>query len=164
MLGDGILNKQTEALKMAIEALQNVYFENEQLSFVDNAESNWKQRQKALKACKEALEQPVCIKCGKPTQQGECFYGCRQEQPAQEPVAWMDKNKKAVYYHKQGINFYIENAIPLYTHPAPSWQKLSDEEITECNRKAIANTDWGLDKLTFDFARIIEQALKEKNT
>ena len=46
-----------EALKMAIEALENVYKTDDQIGFVENAWKNRDARIKALNACKEALEQ-----------------------------------------------------------------------------------------------------------
>ena len=84
------------------------------------------------------------------------------EQPAQEPVAWMSKKRgdvsKAKMYFNEG-----EEILPLYTHPAPSWQVLESEKVTQIIH--------GLeDKLGMPIvgaiavARAIEQALKEKNT
>ena len=151
------MNKQTEALKMALEALQNVYFENEQLSFVDNAESNWKQRQNAIKACKEALAQP-----------------------AQEPVAWNEEEFNAIAYAyrtcpaheiKMVSDRYQElvNYVLSITHPAPSWQGLSDDEIQDAWYKLYPldkNNLWDdmmIGKHLDKFAHAIEQALKEKN-
>jgi len=43
------------------------------------------------------------------------------------------------------------------THPAPSWQGLSDDEMEKIHSKWM---EW---ENTMDFARAIEQALKEKN-
>ena len=48
------------------------------------------------------------------------------------------------------------------THPAPSWQGLSDDEIFDLHHKWIMNS--GNKDTQYDFARAIEQALKEKNT
>ena len=87
-----------------------------------------------LNACKEALEQ----------------------QP-QEPVAMYENG------NVNWINTPKDNS-PLYTHPAPSWQGLSEEEIIEKCAPiwgAIINTRDREE--TVDFARAIEQALKEKN-
>ena len=81
-------------------------------------------------------------------------------QPAQEPVAWMSKKRgdvsKAKMYFNEG-----EEILPLYTHPAPSWQGLSDDEINNLHHKWIMNS--GNKDTQYDFARAIEQALKEKN-
>lgn len=53
----------------------------------------------------------------------------------------------------------------INTHPAPSWQGLSDDEITQLKEQAYVGNEGGGMKF-FDynrFARAIEQALKEKN-
>lgn len=84
------------------------------------------------------------------------------EQPAQEPVAWMDSEGRFRLDFKTEIVRSIaavNKEIPLYTHPAPVWQGLSDDEIDSLDR-------WG-DLMSpqdmIDFARAIEQALKKKN-
>ena len=89
-------------------------------------------------------------------------------QPAQEPVAWMSKKRgdvsKAKMYFNEG-----EEILPLYTHPAPSWQGLSDDEIQDAWYKLYPldkNNLWDdmmIGKHLDKFARAIEQALKEKN-
>ena len=165
------MNKQTnseavmrDALKMAIEYLTNI-----QLDYKGH---------ELRKACKEALEQPVCIKCGKPTQQGECFYGCRQEQPAQEPVGDAHYYCSTIErclddlpdeYLKLHRNFLKDVVMTIRnTHPAPlqnefaktkSWQGLSDDEI-----KIIQGGFCKAQYYVPDLVRAIEQALKEKNT
>ena len=157
------MNKQIEALKMAIEWMKDepnldyqFYFDTiqaceEAIAEAEKQDDIEKQldyahargfKEGAENAYKK-MEQPVCSKCGKPTQQGECFYGCRQEQPAQEPVA--------LIRHENG-NF----------SPAPSWQGLSDDDAI----MKLAEYH-GVDSLyetgVLDFIRAIEQALKEKN-
>jgi hypothetical protein len=80
------------------------------------------------------------------------------EQPAQEPVGWMDSEGRFRLDFKTEIvrNISAVNKeIPLYTHPAPSWQGLSDDEIETIMI--------GKNGTYFNFARAIEQALKEKN-
>jgi hypothetical protein len=90
-----------------------------------------------------------------------------KEQPAQEPVAWMDINGHVVSnkYKEKGNQFSVQDepfstySIPLYTHPAPSWQGLTDDEIDN-----LLFYDFGIDiDEWFKYARAIEQALKEKN-
>ena len=53
--------------------------------------------------------------------------------------------------------------MKLYTHPAPSWHSLSDDEIDSAwsgvTKYGISGVDF-----TTRFARAIEQALKQKNT
>jgi hypothetical protein len=148
-----------EALKMAIEALPELIstaqceFDSQHKAYEgypamyhrygylkDIADDGTK----ALQACKEALEQP-----------------------AQEPVAWMDRT----YGNLHKVNY--GDSIPLYTHPAPAWHKLSDDEIKN-------KLKWFQDNQLFtqqmrtemEWASIwfkigvhwAEQALKEKNT
>jgi hypothetical protein len=85
-----------------------------------------------IQACKEALEQ----------------------QP-QEPVAMYENG------NVNWINTPKDNS-PLYTHPAPSWQTLSADEIDIIDEATWIEDHkvWGI----HDFARAIEQALREKNT
>jgi hypothetical protein len=157
------MDKTQEALKMAIEAMSCI------------SQSRGDPLLKAIRACKEALEQPVCKKCGKPTQQGECFYGCRQEQPAQEPVAWMSKmgSFTAIAETKKQLPKGAE-PIPLYTHPH-QWQGLTDDEINKLILNGgyldcVLDYEPKVDKINvlehelLRIARAIEQALKEKNT
>jgi hypothetical protein len=74
------------------------------------------------------------------------------EQPAQEPVAWMNDIAFSMDKELLGTRSRI---VPLYIHPAPAWQRLSDDEINK-----IIAYHWGQTK---DWVRAIEQALKEKN-
>ena len=121
-----------EALLMAIEALDTLMMEKGSIY------------QKAIQACKEALEQP-----------------------AQEPVAHikqgMDGYPKLVFNGK----FEYESIaakwddIALYTHPAPSWQGLSDEENDAIIEKIWI---WGNDFPYKKYRHAIEAKLKEKNT
>ena len=84
----------------------------------------------AINACKEALEKPT-----------------------QEPVAWMHCVDEDI---TEFNDFQAcPKCEPLYTHPAPSWQGLSDDDISY--------TWAGFAPDAIDFARAIEQALKEKN-
>jgi len=78
-------------------------------------------------------------------------------QPAQEPVAWISP--------KGNIHFYPyphRDSMPLYTTPPPRpWVGLTDEEIDK--------KYWAMPRINkpqptqLEFARAIEQALKEKN-
>ena len=122
-----------EALKMAIKFMGTLT--------IDVGIKTWneKHRKEAIQACKEALEQP-----------------------AQEPVACMFVSEEGgceeighLEHHYDGE--FPDDFTPLYTHPAPSWQGLSDDEIWEYHNKTDS------DNWVIDFARAIEQALKEKN-
>jgi hypothetical protein len=70
------------------------------------------------------------------------------EQPAQEPMAWMND---------EGFGLYPTNdtAIPLYTHPH-QWQGLTADELEDI--KDNSKEGW------YQLVRNVEQALKEKNT
>ncbi len=93
------MNKQIEALKMAIEALESI-----ELLCDDK---RWYLIGSARKYCKEALA----------------------EAEKHEPVAWMyeRENGAAILEFYGDLDFKGMKAIPLYTHPA-TWQSLSDEE------------------------------------
>ena len=83
----------------------------------------------------------------------EEIQACKEalEQPAQEPV----KQKVKVLYEKNRIQ-------TCEILPAPAWQGLSDDEVNDLHHKWIMNN--GNKDTQYDFARAIEQALKEKNT
>ena len=57
--------------------------------------------------------------------------------------------------------------IPLYTHPAPSWQGLSNDEIDNAIYHWERHNDYKHNReiilLLIDFARAIVQALRNKN-
>ena len=87
------------------------------------------------------------------------------EQPAQEPVevygilddddyVSVEATKKGAIKHCEFMNKHDCNCTykPLYTHPH-QWQGLTDDEISQLF----------LGHTAIDFARAIEQALKEKN-
>ena len=157
------MNKQTEALRLAIEALKGK---------TDKAQ--------AIQACKEALEQPaqeyltraqqvirannsaqehcVNLKMDKCEHKNICEHCTHPApQPAQEPVAWMSEG--GIFTRtKEHAEIWSNNGgkvTPVYTHPTPSLVGLSDDEVQEV---------FNLGHKTFkEFARAIEQALKEKN-
>ena len=85
-------------------------------------------------------------------------------QPAQEPVAWIDEfgNCEFTYamWMKEEPNV---TWIPVYTHPAPSWQGLSDDEKLAIIRK-WKDAHTMREQELIGLGDAIEQALKEKNT
>ena len=128
-----------EALKMAIEAIEGMNYDAYGYSPKDCKDNE------TIQACKEALAQP-----------------------AQEPVAVITPDN----YGEPRLDFIgtfkykattaVNPDIPLYTHPAPSWQGLSDDEIQNIadeTDKVFATSIFWVNA----FARAIEQALKEKN-
>lgn len=180
------MDKDT-ALKMAIEVFnQDVYSTNSIIH-------------KTVKACQKALEQPTMTyeqgfahgyeahrveqELEQPAQdffeRGKeiaKWADKQNEQPAQEPVAYMQASE--INYIKAmkgegikewrtclGMN-YEAGDVPLYTHPAPEWQGLSDDEIDywECLKAPPVHPDFLEDDSWREFARCIEKALKEKNT
>ena len=79
------------------------------------------------------------------------------EQPEPEPVAWMDEEKKVIYWHNthETDDYHgFKRTTPLYTSP-PKREPLTDEEIAlivaECASSAHRHDD-------FSFARAIEAA------
>ena len=137
-----------EALKMAIEAMSSAYSNHGLMLQSNPAQDAWLYHGcdaklfKALQACKEALEQP-----------------------SQKPVGWMDSEGRFRLDFRTEIvrNIAAVNKeIPLYTHPAPSWQGLSNDRIREIGDNCLENNNGLFNWI--DFARAIEQALKEKNT
>jgi len=114
-----------EALKMAIEAL---------LYGTDHT--------KAVKACKEALEQP--------TTQELYDNGGNMTITTQSLTHVIGLDNK-------GYEAVVKLQSPLYTHPK-QWQGLSDDEID-----AIDFPESGTATIR-DFTRAIEAKLKEKNT
>lgn len=83
---------------------------------------------------------------------------------AQEPVAWIYQSHNSMlpslkfdgsYYLSYKAGSANNPDIPLYTHPAPSWQGLSDYEIDEIIEKH--------DGVFGAVVRAIEQALRTKN-
>ena len=149
------MNKQIEALKMAIEALEGI------------DECYWEHT--VLQACKEALaeaesessSQPVAFN-GKEYMEG--FNAGKMfaelEHTAQKPVAYI--KEVGEYGIIDFAHLDEDGAYPVYTHPA-TWQSLSDDEIAEVIKKAFPVVG-GITNVDLKFARAIEQALKEKNT
>ena len=151
------MNKQIEALKMAIEAMLKEPQSMEDFEF----------KEKALNACKESLAEA-------------------ESESSSQPVAWTDlegnftisPNEKFWYpfplythpnqrllneYWEMGYNQCLETNKKF---PIPAtWQSLSDDEITRIKDEAyVGNEDGGMKFFDYNrFARAIEQALKELN-
>ena len=133
-----------EALKMAIAEIEG---------WIDHAYGHTPEEcadNKAIKACKEALEQP-----------------------AQEPVAWNEEEFNAIAYAYRAFpssevkmvsekyKALVDYVLSIANH-APSWQGLSDDEIKEIFEQVCGKYS-RLNAIDIDFIRAIEQALKEKN-
>lgn len=132
------MTKQTEALKMAIELMER-FLEYDGISSSDYID--------VLDACKEALAQP-----------------------AQEPVAWkhFDKAYSKACNSSQPQDWMDAALLAQQarnTHPAPSWQGLSEDEIDDVKTKAIMGANgMSVEQLLGLIVSLTEQALKEKNT
>ena len=147
------MNTQTqEALKMAID-----WIDEDALQIAHELCNERKKQYEGYPRIYEYYEN--AIKEGKITLQA-----CKEAlaQPAQEPVAF--RNKTTGEFCTGGFEAkHLNQWKPLYTHPAPSWQGLESEKVTQIIH--------GLeDKLGMPIvgaiavARAIEQAIKEKNT
>ena len=147
------MNKQTEALKMAIEALESAYGVLECEGMIPIGYES------AIQACKEALAQPaknIRDSFNEMLEDKVSYY--KNKQSAQKPVA-KGFIRSLVSIDKNGIETWKEE--PFYTS-APSWQGLSDDEIDDVWFEVVKENNFeGTGKY---FARAIEQALKEKNT
>ena len=84
----------------------------------------------------------------------------QRREPTQEPVAYFKKWEDKSGEHKDIKFSNSEGYKPLYTHPAPSWQELSDDEIWDIANFLGKNKEWDYPVM---FAKTIEKALKEKN-
>jgi len=158
-----------EALKMAIEALEawdgTIEYQyngtKEAMSYLTYIAQ---QTPSIINACKEALEQPsnmVAVPLDKLQDMQRRLKAI--EQTAQEPVAWMHRHAGEITEFNDFQS--CEYCEPLYTYPH-QWQGLTDDEIEywECLKAPPVHPDFLEDDSWREFARCIEQALKEKNT
>ena len=144
--------KQTEALKLALEALNLARAAHGQMLLSDPPQEAWKAwgvsaaLTKAMTAASEALA----------------------EQPAQqqEPIAWIERDMQcddfdpdSVTCQKPDITADGWEWVPLYiTTPRKPWVGLTDEEIEQ------VCVPLGAAMLSFtEVARAIEAKLREKN-
>ena len=140
--------KQTEALKLALEVLEEI----NKLSIGENAICLPAEIDTAMDAIREALA----------------------EQPAQqEPVAWISDsptkgNGKQLHWTKSEAWRWSSNITPLYTAPSKQWVGLTADEIWKCNKaKSGSAVEFHIcyeHQNVEDFAEAIEAKLREKNT
>ena len=139
-----------EALKMAIEVI-------EAFGRGCDCDDYFMDIASTIDACKEALEQPSVAELNDEYLRDTYVQGLSQ--PAQEPVAIVYSMQDG--YIGQMVVKDIPHKTKLYTHPAPLWQGLSEDEILEIDKSIDPKIIIGKGKTLF--ARAIEQALKEKN-
>ena len=80
-----------------------------------------------------------------------------------KPYGYVRKDGEGlfIYGEHQFQNVTSAELVPVYLHPK-EWVGMTDEEINEITSKVIGfNSCAGWEE---DYARAIEQALKEKNT
>jgi hypothetical protein len=141
---------KNEALKMAIEAFDNIDMSNQTNEECARAWFIEGYVQALEWPPKEALEQPSVAELNDEYLRDTRVQGLSQ--PAQEPVA----------YCKHGVPKGVCRLGERDCNPASSWQGLSDDEILEIDKSIDQEISIGKGKTLF--ARAIEQALKEKNT
>ena len=146
-----------EALKMAHKSFMQL---NERHPRKDNGNGYFDEE---IQACKEALEQPTVTELNDEYLRDTHVEGLSQ--PSQEPVGWMDSEGRFRLDFRTEIVKSISavnKEIPLYTHPAPSWQGLSNDMVLaigeKCEEKNRGILNW------IDFYNGIENMLKDKNS
>ena len=143
------MNKQTEALKMAIGLCEKSIKglegdENSGLCSVNDEGvfgDALREYYKLLQACKEALA----------------------EAEKREPVAWMEEYQCCKVNGDERLchSDKVFRLVQLLASQSKEWQSLSDDEVIEMIEKCTDKTDDGFSHLAF--AHAIEKALKEKN-
>jgi hypothetical protein len=115
-----------------------------------------------LKRALEALEYwDVHGKLNQPTEEAITAIKAALAQPAQEPVAWMDEEKKIIYWHNthETDDYHgFRRTTPLYTtQQQRPWMGLTEAQFLEAVRLA-ENGNY-----LVAFVRI-QEWLKEQNT
>jgi hypothetical protein len=141
------MNEQQRAVvQQALEALKGLYAITEIAQEDIDCRFAWAEMpdaKEAITALRQLLEQP---------------------EPVQEPVLWMGPTKISDICDQDDFvrNFSYEQGgffqIPLYTTPPAqpaAWVGLTDEEVMQ-----TMHEEW---LAMFDFARLIEAKLREKN-
>jgi hypothetical protein len=144
------MKTKDEALKMAIEAFDNIDMSNQTNEECARAWFIEGYVQALEWPPKEALEQPSVAELNDQYLHDTYVQGLSQ--PAQEPVA----------YCKHGVPKGVCTLGEKDCNHAPAWQGLSNDRIREIGDNCLENNNGLFNWI--DFARAIEQALKEKNT
>jgi len=110
-------------------------------------------------ALAQPAQEPWCMKMNR------CTTKCEDcpDEPAQEPVAWLDEEKKIIYWHNthETDDYHgFRRTTPLYTTPQQRpWVGLTDEDQFNLVH-AMNKNDWH----AIQMMDAIEAKLKEKNT
>lgn len=90
------------------------------------------------------------------------------EQPKQEPVAWLDKERNIIYMHdthKTDEYHGFRRTTPLYTEPPQrEWVGLKKEDVLYIGLEVEKTLGETPESYFFEFSRAIEAKLKELNT
>jgi len=145
------MTTQTEALKLALEAMELVNIE-----FVCNGAHHAKKDRHSLdEDCPVTMRYRTAITAIK-----EALA------QTQEPVAWMDVDGKTfpfvwnVSSVQQGSKYLDETLTPLYTHSRRTWVGLTVEEVEKIWQGVEASD---FHDCVQPFAQAIGNILKEKN-
>jgi hypothetical protein len=158
---EGTSMTQTEALRLALEALENwLEFDPENFGEVD------KKAITAIKAALEAKDEPVAFS-KQNYLNGYCVgqADLLAEQAKQEPLAWMvytQEGQSAFVTDNPAVIHPSQRALPLYTTPPQrTWVGLTDEH----KEGLICMTDPNPEPHHLrELIDVVEFQLKEKNT
>jgi hypothetical protein len=148
-----------EALKMAIEAFDNIDMSNQTNEECARAWFIEGYVQALEWPPKEALEQPSVAELNDEYLHDTYVEGLSQ--PAQEPVALKFPTMLRKMWSGGEVQEWLDKQQSLYTQPATSWQGLSDDEIWNIANFLGKNKEWDYPVM---FAKTIEKSIKEKNT
>jgi len=124
-------------------------------------EATIKRLEKRIEELAQPVQEPWCMKMnGCKTKCADC-----PDEPAQEPVAWLDEEEKIIYWHNthETDDYHgFRRTTPLYTTPQQRpWMGLTDEEIDYLYVEHRG--DGGPTAICEQFAKAYETYLKEKN-
>lgn len=137
------MNKQTQALKLALEGLEKWHFDKDPRGAADY-----------ITAIRDALADSALDRMAENARELGLNYEPAQKQ---EPVAWRYNGN----LHEFDPSDWATGPVtPLYTSPPASklWVGLMDEEIIDMYNEPRSDAEM------VEFARAIEAKLKEKNT
>ena len=152
------MNKQTEALKLALEALERALSDDRPYIV---------QCKEAITAIREALADSALDRMAENARELGLDYGPAQKQ---EPVAYSYTSRitGAQGFSHHPMPRFIDSESwdihPLYTSPPASkpWVGLTDEEIIEVIHPLVM-ADMADEATDYEIARAIEAKLREKN-